>query len=206
MPSPESGEAAPQAVALLPPCPAAAEAVAATERWLERAVIGLGLCPFAAGVKARGAVRLVASEAESAAQLLDDLGSELQRLVDADPADLETTLLIHPRVLNDFDDYNRFLGRAERRLARQRLRGVVQIASFHPRYRFAGSREDDPANLSNRAPHPVLQLLRERSIEQALQGFGDPRAIYRRNIERLRRLGAQGWAALGLDAEDRQGP
>lgn len=182
------------------------DAIAATEHWLKVAVLGLGLCPFAASVQARGAVRFVVSEAVEPAALLDDLGVELLRLASADPATLETTLLIHPHVLGDWGDYNSFLGRAERRVARQGLRGVVQIASFHPRYRFAGSRADDPANCSNRSPYPTLQRLRERSIELALAGCADPSAIYRRNIERLRRLGADGWAALGVAALDPASP
>lgn len=173
------------------------EAIAATERWLQLAVIGLGLCPFAASVHARGGVRMVVSAAVDPAGLLMDLERELQQLAQAEPSQIETTLLIHPRVLADFHNYYRFLGRADRQLARQGLRGVIQIASFHPQYRFAGSAADDVTNCTNRSPFPMLQLLREHSIQQALASFGDARNIYLRNIECMRRLGRRGWERIG---------
>ena len=171
-------------------------AIAATERWIHVAVVGLGLCPFAAPVHARQAIRIAVSAATTPAALLDDLAQEAVRLIEADPAAVETTLLVHPGVLGDFAEYNRFLGRADRLLARTGLRGVLQIASFHPQYVFAGSAADDLGNCTNRSPFPTLQLLRESSIERAVAAFGDTRVVYRRNIERMRRLGHRGWSDL----------
>ena len=173
-----------------------AEVIAATRRWLEVAVIGLGLCPFAAAVHRHQQIRYRVSDARDARALRQDLSVELIRLATSDASAIETTLLIHPRALVDWAAYNRFLGLADRTVARLGLRGVLQIASFHPAYRFAGSAADAIDNCTNRSPYPVLQLLREDSVERALTVFGEPHAIYRRNIERLRALGHSGWNAL----------
>ena len=171
-------------------------ALAETRAWVERAVIGLQLCPFARAPQVKGRVRYSLSDAAEAEALMTDLVAELHRLVEAPAERIETTLLVHPRALTDFDDYNDFLGLADEVLAALDLEGVVQIASFHPDYRFAGSAPDDIANATNRSPFPMLQLLREESIERALASFAEPESIYAANIRTMEALGADGWAAL----------
>jgi hypothetical protein len=171
-------------------------AIEDTRHWLERAVIGLNLCPFAKAVHVKEQIRWVESAAESPEQLLEDLVRELQFLAAADPAIVETTLLIHPRVLADFLDYNDFLDLADAAVESLGLVGVLQVASFHPAYQFAGTAPHDAENLSNRSPHPTLHLLREASIDAAVAAFPETASIYERNIETLRRLGVQGWHRL----------
>ena len=167
-----------------------------TRHWLERAVIGLNLCPFAKAVHVKEQIRWVESAAESPEQLLADLVRELQFLAAADPAKVETTLLIHPHALADFLDYNDFLDIADAAVESLGLAGVLQVASFHPDYRFAGTAPDDAENLSNRSPYPTLHLLREASIDAAVAAFPEADTIYERNIETLRRLGFEGWRRL----------
>jgi hypothetical protein len=174
----------------------AIDALADTRVWLERAVIGLNLCPFAKAVHVRGRIRWVLSEAGDAGSLLADLERELRLLAGADPALIDTTLIVHPRSLADFADFNDFLGDAEALLTSLDLVGILQIASFHPHYRFADCDEDDISNFTNRAPHPTLHLLREDSISDAVAAFPDAEAIYGRNIDTLQRLGRSGWQAL----------
>ena len=177
-------------------------ALVETRAWVERAVIGLQLCPFAKAPQVKGQVRYALSAARDPETLLVDLVAELEHLV-AEPSDrIETTLLVHPRVLADFDDYNAFLSRADAALVALDLEGVIQLASFHPDYRFAGSAHDDIANATNRSPHPTLHLLREASIERALASFADPESIYSSNIATMERLGADGWSALRRACRD----
>ncbi len=170
--------------------------VAATRHWLTEAVIGLNLCPFAKAVHVKGQIRYAVSDAEDMEGVLSDLEAELQTLVAADPQAVDTTLLIVPRALGDFLDYNDCLFFAERMLKQLRLEGVIQIASFHPFYQFEDSEPDDIENYTNRAPYPILHLLREDSIERAVQAFPDVEDIYERNQETLRRIGLAGWNAL----------
>jgi len=170
--------------------------VSATRRWLERAVIGLNLCPFARAVHVRNQIRYVLSEAATPEALLLELARELEFLDAADPDMVETTLLIHPRVLADFLDYNDFLDDADAAVEALGLEGEIQVASFHPDYVFAGSDPDDIANCTNRSPYPMLHLLREDSVERAVEAFPDPDAIVERNIETLERLGHAGWRRL----------
>jgi hypothetical protein len=172
--------------------------VAATRQWLERAVIGLNLCPFAKPVYARELIRYVVSEAETPEALLAYLMDELQTLAAAEPEAIETTLLIHPAALNDFLDYNDFLGVAEEAVADLGLAGVIQVASFHPDYQFADTEPDDITNYTNRSPYPTLHLLREASVEKAVAAVPDAAEIYERNMETLRRLGLKGWRRLGI--------
>jgi len=171
-------------------------AIAATQYWLEQAVIGLNLCPFARAVHVKRQIRWVESPARDAQGLLEDLVRELRFLAAAEPAAVDTTLLIHPHALNDFLDYNDFLDLADAAIEEQGLGGVLQVASFHPDYRFEGTAPDDVGNLSNRSPYPMLHLLREDSITRAVAAFPDAETIYERNIETLRRLGAAGWRRL----------
>jgi hypothetical protein len=157
------------------------------------------LCPFAKAVHVKNQIRYVISDATTPDVLLADLTRELEILNSADPQNIETTLLIHPHTLNNFLDYNDFLHLADGALDELDLVGVIQIASFHPRYQFAGTDEDDIENFTNRSPYPMLHLLREESIERAVHAFPDAAKIYERNIELLQRLGHEGWQSLGLD-------
>jgi len=170
--------------------------IAMTQRWLERAVIGLNLCPFAKAVVARRQVRFVLSDATTAGALLEQLGEELLRLRDTPAEAIDTTLIVHPQVLGDFLDYNDFLDEADALVAELGLEGVLQVASFHPRYQFAGTEPDDVSNCTNRSPHPTLHLLREDSVSRAVAAFPDPDAIVERNVQTLQRLGADGWRRL----------
>ena len=179
------------------PSPAGAvDPLAETRAWLERAVIGLNLCPFAKAPLAKGQVRLVRSRAREPQALLLDLQAELATLAQAEPARIETTLVVAPDLLADFDAFNDFLDPAEALLEAMDLVGTIQIASFHPAFRFAGSAPDDPGNATNRAPHPTLHLLREASVVRAVDAFPDPAAIYEANLATLDALGPAGWAAL----------
>jgi uncharacterized protein len=178
------------------------EIIHATRRWIERAVIGLSLCPFTRSVYIAERIRFRVSERRSAAGLLDDLREDLQYLNQTESARCETTLLIHPWVLNDFIEFNDFLPVCEQAVADMDLEGEIQVASFHPQYQFAGTQPQDIENYTNRSPYPTLHLLRESSVERALAGFGDPDSIYENNIVTLRRLGVAGWNALWRDASD----
>ena len=173
-------------------------AIAATRAWVERAIIGLNLCPFAQAVYLRDQVRFVVSEARTPGALCRDLEAELRFLSAAAPEVVDTTLLIHPRVLDDFLDYNEFLDVAEASVDRLGLEGVIQVASFHPGYQFAGTAPDDVTNFTNRSPYPILHLLREASVDRAVAAFPETGEIYQRNMEAMRRLGVAGWVALGL--------
>jgi uncharacterized protein len=172
------------------------DALDQTRAWLEKAVIGLNLCPFAKAVHTKGQIRWVLSEATEPKALLLQLVDELQHLAQADPEVVDTTLIVHPQVLQDFYDFNDFLGVAEDTLAELDLEGVLQIASFHPQFQFADAEPDDIGNATNRAPFPTLHLLREDSIERAVQAFPEAESIYERNIATLQRLGPEGWRRL----------
>ncbi len=170
--------------------------IAETRVWIERVVVGLELCPFAAEPLDRGRVRFAVSEAEDAEALAADLADELARL-DREPAEvLETTILVHPTALRAFDDYNRFLDAVDLLLESLSLVGTIQVASFHPDYRFRGADPDDIANATNRSPHPMLHLLREESIARATRTHSDAKGIPARNVERLRALGWDGLVRL----------
>jgi hypothetical protein len=166
---------------------------------VEKSVIGLNLCPFAEGPYRGNRVHFTVSEQRSAAGLLQDLRAELQALAAADAKDRETTLLIHPWVLADFTEYNDFLEVCDSTVAELNLEGELQVASFHPQYQFAQSQPDDIENYTNRSPYPMLHLLREASVERAIEAVGDPEEIYRRNIRTLRALGHAGWQRLWRD-------
>ena len=176
--------------------------IAETRAWVDRAVIGLNLCPFAKAPQVKGLVRYAASAATDPAALLADLITELERLAESKPEKLETTLLIHPGVLADFADYNDFLEVAEDTVAELDLEGVIQVASFHPNYQFDGSEADDIGNATNRSPYPSLHLIREESIDRAVEAFPDAETIYETNIATLEKLGAAGWTALQQQCRD----
>ena len=175
------------------------DVIAATRRWLEKAVIGLNLCPFAKSVYIKDQVRFVVSKAGSVEELHADLAAALETLSESDPATVDTVLLIHPWILNDFLDFNDFLDVAEMTVAGLGLEGEIQVASFHPQYRFAGTNPEDIGNYTNRAPYPTLHLLRESSIDRAVQAFPDAADIFERNIATLQELGKDGWDAMFND-------
>lgn len=185
----------------LPDTVGSAEAVvAATRTWLEQAVIGLQLCPFASSPYLNDRVRYCVSAQRSSVGLLEELFRELQVLQDTDPLTCETTLLIHPYVLTNFRHYNDFLDECDAAVAELGLDGELQVASFHPRYQFSGTHAEDIENYTNRSPYPMLHLLREASVARAVADFPAVDRIGERNIATLRRLGHEGWRRLWLAA------
>ena len=172
--------------------------ITATREWVEKAVIGLNLCPFAKAVYVKEQIRYVVSTARDVDALLNDLSIELEHLRNIDAAQTDTTLLIHPRVLHDFLDYNEFLDLADATLEALELDGQLQVASFHPDYQFADTELGDIGNYTNRSPFPTLHLLREESIERAVAAFPEADAIFETNVRTLNELGIAGWRALGL--------
>ena len=174
------------------------QVLAQTRHWLEKAVIGLNLCPFAKAVYVKNQVRLVVSHARHADDLLEELDRELDLLVATPATEIDTTLLIHPTLFEDFLDFNDFLEIAEGVVDEHELDGVVQLASFHPKFQFDGTGPDDIGNYTNRAPFAMLHLLREESVERAVAAFPEAESLFEQNIATLEKLGAEGWKALGL--------
>lgn len=162
-----------------------------TRRWISCMVIGLDLCPYAQRVFQAGRIRYSVTNAEEEQSLCECLSDELKALASAPITEVETTLLIHPLALGDFLLYNDFLDVAERLVASLGFRGILQIASFHPHYRFAGTDPDAVENYTNRSPYPMLHLLREASFSSAASAQAEHLAIPRRNTETLRRLGRE---------------
>lgn len=158
-------------------------------RWVETVVVELNLCPFAKRELMKNRVRFTVSDAETEEQLLVVLQQELE-LLGSDPS-IETTLLIHPNALQNFYDYNQFLDNADRLLVEMKLDGVYQIASFHPEYRFAGTAPDDAENYTNRSPYPMLHIIREESLEQAIADYPNIDQVPARNVELMKRLGVE---------------
>jgi hypothetical protein len=169
-----------------------------TQRWLERAVIGLNLCPFAKAVHVKNQVHYAVTAATAPDALLTLLTTELQALAAIDPQVRDTTLLVMPYAFPDFLDFNDFLPMADAVLARLDLEGMLQIAPFHPQFQFAGTQGDDITNYTNRAPYPTLHLIREASIDRAVQAFPEAEAIYEVNMATLAKLGLAGWQALDV--------
>ena len=169
-----------------------------TRHWLEKAVIGLNLCPFAKAVYVKNQLRLVVSHARHADDLLEELDRELDLLIATPAEEIDTTLLIHATLFDDFLDFNDFLEVAEGVVDEHGLEGVVQLASFHPKFQFDGTEPDDIGNYTNRAPFAMLHLLREDSVERAVEAFPEADAIFERNIQTLQKLGVAGWRDLGL--------
>jgi len=174
------------------------EVLEKTRHWLEAAVIGLNLCPFAKAVYVKNQVRLVVSKARHADDLLEELDRELDLLVATPASEIDTTLLIHPTLFEDFLDFNDFLEVAEGVVDEHGLEGVIQLASFHPQFQFDGTELDEISNYTNRAPFAILHLLREGSVERALEAFPQADAIFEANIATLEKLGHAGWKSLGL--------
>ena len=176
--------------------PAPEAVVQHTRAWVTRAVVGLNLCPFAKAPLVKGQVRFIVSDARDLPALLLHLTDELRHLAQANPAETETTLLIHPQVLADFTEFNQALDAVDSLVDALGLEGQIQVASFHPQYQFAGTDAHDMGNATNRSPYPTLHLLREDSIDRAVEAFPEPEAIVDANLRALDALGADGWAAL----------
>ncbi|MES2993090.1 MAG: DUF1415 domain-containing protein [Pseudomonadota bacterium] len=176
--------------------PPADRVIAETRAWVQRAVVGLNLCPFAKAPLVKGQIRFVVCESDDPRVLLDALVAQMRELAAADPDLVETTLLIHPNALLDFAEFNDILDAADAALDDLGLDGVLQVASFHPDYQFADAPPDDIGNATNRSPYPTLHLLREASVERAVAAFPEADAIYEVNIATLEALGADGWAQL----------
>ena len=157
-------------------------------QWLDDVVIGLNLCPFAAKPRAEDRVRICVSHATTDEALLDDMQAELERLSDTPASELETTVLAIPDMLSDFEDYNQFLDLVDLWLQQFGWEGELQVASFHPDSQFADTEADDAGNLTNRSPWPLLHMIREESLEQALAHFPDPEGIPERNVLRMEQL------------------
>ena len=174
------------------------EVLAATRHWLEKAVIGLNLCPFAKAVYVKNQVRLVVSKARHADDLLEELDRELDLLLATPASEIDTTLLIHPTLFEDFLDFNDFLEIAEGVIDEHGLEGVIQLASFHPRFQFDGTEAGDISNYTNRAPFAMLHLLREESVDRAVEAFPEAATVFKQNIATLEKLGHAGWAKLDL--------
>lgn len=172
------------------------EVIAQTKLWLEKAVIGLNLCPFAKGVHIKDQIRYFVSHATTPDELVKDLMAELEVLAEANPEKIDTTLLIHPYVMQDFLDYNDFLEVADATLEELDLDGILQVASFHPQYQFEDAAPDDIDNYTNRSPFPTLHLLREESIDKAVEAFPEAEQIYEKNMQTLRALGHEAWKKL----------
>lgn len=172
------------------------EVLAATTEWLEKAVIGLNLCPFAKGVYVKNQVRIVVSDATNPEQLAQQLRQELALLADTDPEDIDTTLLVHPHTLQRFLDFNEFMDIADALVEDLELDGVLQVASFHPKFQFEDTGINDVENYTNRSPYPTLHLIRESSIDRAVEAFPEAEMIYEKNIETVTKLGVEGWKAL----------
>jgi len=172
------------------------QVIADTVAWLERAVIGLNLCPFAKSVHVKRQVHYAVSVATTPQALLNDLVFELNSLVAIESSLRDTTLLIAPFCLQDFLDFNDFMAQADQALLDLELDGVLQIASLHPLYQFGGTLADDITNYTNRSPYPTLHLLREASIDRAVAAFPNPEAIFETNMQTLQDLGLPGWTAL----------
>jgi uncharacterized protein len=175
-------------------------AIEDTQKWLLEAVVGLNLCPFAKAVVVKDMVRYRVCASSDPADVLAMLCEELQHLPESDPDKLDTTLLIAPNALPDFLDFNDFLEDCDNVLVDLELEGVLQVADFHPRYQFGGTQADDVENFTNRTPYPTLHLLREASIDKAVEAYPDAALIFERNIEVLNKLGREGWEALGIRA------
>lgn len=175
-------------------------AIADTVRWLERAVIGLNLCPFAKAPHVKGQIHYAVSEAKGLEGLRDELIEELKALAALPADERETVLLVVPHLLRDFLDFNDFLDEADGVLQALDLEGEFQIASFHPDFQFAGTKPDDITNFTNRSPYPTLHLIREASIDRAVKAFPEAEMIYEANMATMEKLGLQGWKKLDVDA------
>lgn len=172
--------------------------LAHTRAWLEKAIIGLNLCPFAKAVYAKNQVKLIVSHARHLDGFLEDLDRELLYLANCSPEETDTSLLIHPELFEDFLLFNDMMELADQAIIEHELEGVIQLAPFHPEFQFEGTSTDDISNYTNRSPYPTIHLIRESSIDKAVASIPNPDSIFERNIALLKEMGDEGWAALGL--------
>ncbi len=172
--------------------------IADTVRWLERAVIGLNLCPFAKAPHVKGQIHYVVSQAKGLEGLRDELIEQLQAMAALSAEERETVLLIVPQMLHDFLEFNDFLDEADGVLQELDMEGEFQVASFHPQFQFAETEPDDITNFTNRSPYPTLHLLREESIDRAVEAFPEAETIYETNMATLEKLGLKGWKDLDV--------
>jgi len=163
-----------------------------TRRWLEEVVIGLNLCPFARQPYTLDRIRYVVEPAEDIVLLAKRVVEEARWLMEQPKEKVATTLLIHPRALLNFLDYNDFLSEVDLLIKENSLEGKLQAASFHPDYQFAGTRPADAENFTNRSPYPMIHLIREAMLEEVLDNYPDPESIPERNIKTMNQLGAAG--------------
>ncbi|QEY25667.1 DUF1415 domain-containing protein [Neisseria zalophi] len=183
---------------MLPEIPDDKTIVSQTKEWLEKAVIGLNLCPFAKAPYVKDLVRIEVSHAKHLDGFLEDLDRELQLLGNTPPEEIETSLLIHPALFGDFFLFNDMLVLADQAIQDNGLEGVIQIAPFHPDFQFEGTDADDITNYTNRSPYPTLHLIREDSISKAAEAFPDAEAVFGRNMALLTEMGKEGWDKLGI--------
>jgi uncharacterized protein len=185
----------------MPESTVAERAITRTRVWLDRAVIGLNLCPFAKSVVVKNQVHYTVYEGDDVQELLNVLRMELDDLAATDADQRDTTILIATGCLADFWDFNGLLPRADRVLRKAGLDGTLQIANFHPQYQFMDAEADALSNYTNRAPYPTLHLLRESSIDRAVKAFPQAELIFEKNMQTLEQLGHAGWEALGLNED-----
>ena len=159
-----------------------------TKQWLENVVIGLNLCPFASNPYLQNQIRFFVSHANNEIEILKELENELKFLAKADKKETETSLFILAESLERFYEYNQFLDIADALLEQLDLVGTLQIATFHPKYQFGGTQENDAENLTNRSPYPTLHLIREDSLEEALTKYHHPEKIPENNIKKMNSL------------------
>ncbi|EGV36316.1 DUF1415 domain-containing protein [Neisseria weaveri] len=169
-----------------------------TRQWLEKAVIGLNLCPFAKAPYVKGRVRIAVSHAKHLDGFLEDLDKELLLLSETPSEKIETSLLIHPTLFTDFMVFNDLMDIADHAVIENGLEGIIQIAPFHPDFQFEGTEENDIGNYTNRSPYPTLHLIREDSIAKAAEVFPDASVIFERNIALLQDMGQKGWDELAI--------
>lgn len=174
------------------------EVLDATVHWLEQAVIGLNLCPFAKSVHVKKQIHYHVYQAADASEWLEILRKELMDLAALEPEIRDTSLLMAPNLFADFLDFNDFLHEVDKVVDDLKLQGTLQVASFHPHFQFAGTDDADITNYTNRAPYPTLHLIRESSIDRAVQAFPEAEMIFEKNMQTLQQLGIDGWQKLGL--------
>jgi len=173
------------------------EAADRVEKWIDSIVIGLNLCPFANAAKRQGHLKICLASSSRMEDCLQQLSDEAVLLEHAN--EQATTLLVLPQGYTAFDEYLDLLAMAEALLDDLGFAGVLQLASFHPQYQFDGTKADDVSNWTNRAPFPILHLLKESSITRAVDNHPDPENIPARNIQKLEQLGLVGIEQLLLD-------
>ena len=167
-----------------------------TRRWLEDAVIALNLCPFANRVVQDKTLRIAVSTSTDLDEAFRFTLSEAQLLLESPPEQISTTLAVLPNVLKSFEAFWQFTAEIEGALDAAGATGTLQIATFHPDYRFDGVDPNDPSNYTNRAPHPTVHLIREQQLAEAIATYNNPENIPERNIQVMRDLGIEGILAL----------